>query len=213
MIYPNFYIALAEPCSGDRDKLISDWKKAGSNFIDLCFATVSVKLLQLFLSHDLRGALEPLAIIGNALFDLRVGGKPEIFFNVHNMTGGKKPSWDTGALTQGRLAAAADLLIRAGMTRNQAKDWLAQRIAFCGLLDEAGELVSANRIFQGRDHYNAGKGAVGARTVFEGLKQELLPLLAGTNKPAKMAWAKEVAEQIIRAMFLNANRSFPRANR
>ena len=178
-----------------------------------------MRLLQSFLSQDptLKGALEPLAKLGNALHDLRVGGKPKMFFNTQHLTGGSKPTWDMGAITQGKFAAIAELLIAAGMTRTDARQWLVKQIAVFRLHDESGETIRVDRIFQNRDRYNRDHGPTdaqsGARSSFESLKRELIPLLAGNDKPRKVAWAKQVGEEIMRQLSLLANAAFPKTNK
>src|SRR5205814_7468595 len=163
--YPSLEEAVDDGSSRSRDKLTPDWQTAEHNFWDMMCALEAVSLVRAFLWRDpaLKARIEPLTKLVNALLDLRFGGKPKLFFRIQYLKGGGKPVWDTGAMVQGYLAAVADLLIRAGMTREQAKSHLAKRITDTGIRDEAGKLVSAARVLQCRDHYRAQGGADGAR--------------------------------------------------
>jgi hypothetical protein len=113
------------------------------------------------------GITNALAVVMNALNDRRNGGRPRLLFDKRKSCG--RP---TNQAFDGVKAAAAmglEVLLKHGLTRDQAGRYLAAQASKLGLRLPDGKEIGKEAVLRWRDEIDTAKSAIGAE-VFKLLK-------------------------------------------
>ena len=139
--------------------------------------------------------------IANALFDKDSNSRSALFDGFGDT---EFPRWTAGRQCEGRLAAALQILRHGRMKLADAQDWLEAEMRKAGLVDEAGNQISAKRIRFWRNNFRRGVGASHARTFYDQELTDQAQRLAAPNKDCE-----DLARRLIRLLAHSLNRTVP----
>jgi hypothetical protein len=158
-----------------------------------------------------RDTTELLARAGNGLRDVRNRRRPKLFDYPATTKWGSPRA---GAECEGRLAAALEIVIRGGMGVAEAKDWLEAEMRKAGLVDEAGNEISGERVDRSfRNNFNKGMGDPGARGWYDDEIDARKRLLATPDPDRKRVDCQDYARRLVGMLAKNFNRTVPAARK
>jgi hypothetical protein len=147
-----------------------------------------------------RATGELLSRTANALYEVRSNSRPALFDGfggAHHLTPGHE--------CEGRLAAALEIVIRGGMKLAAAERWLEAEMRKAGLVDEAGNQISGERVRFWRNNFRGEIGARGAHTCYD---EELADhVLTAPNDELKLAACQDLAHRLVRMLAHLFNRT------
>jgi hypothetical protein len=116
-----------------------------------------------------------------------------------------------GVQAEAMLAVALEVAVAGGTKLAAAKRWLDAETKKAGIVDGAGNPVSAERVAAWRGNFRKGIGAKDARSRFTEEVAQHRVLIAQPPGPAKRAACLDLAKQIVWFVFDMANRTISAA--
>jgi hypothetical protein len=198
-----------------KDK-ISAAEKAGNNTShDIDCARLQQGLRALrgvihFLNTDIsvlkHGLVSPLAGLHSSLHDAGQGAAPSML--VHDPEA-RKPKGTSHEYAQGHLAFALELLIRGGMQKDKALQWLAVEMARHDYRTQSGAPIASKRIASWRYDISRGKGSATAKDQFNVLRQEYQAVLDAPKSDLKLKRTQEIATATVIFLVTDVGRVIP----
>jgi hypothetical protein len=147
---------------------------------------------------------ELLGRITNALGEMRHNRKPTLFDMPEAPSRNEwplPPAAVAGTQSEGRLAAALEILVRGGMKLAAAQKWLESEIRSAKLVDAAGNQIRASRVAEWRKNFKQNKkGSSDARRWFSSELEDRKALLTAPRDERKLAACQHYARALIYAL-------------
>jgi hypothetical protein len=180
------------------------------NQADLSVAVYLLQAMAVECSHTPllpRGVADLLHRITNALDDIARSGVNPALFDLPEKDGNRRPLDTAGVRCEGWLAAALEIAVAGGMKLSEAERWLDAVISQRGLVDAAGNRISAKRVVQWRSNFRKGVGAHHARRTFADAKKAHTALIAAPTGASKLRACRDLASEMVRLAVTISNRT------